>query len=146
MKIDQLKGGVALGDPEQAARIAALKEKMNGPGGFISRPIVDTEGNVIEGQHRLEALRQLGVTNVPVYVIQDLAAGIDAPALKEAMNASQPMRSDQRNQITAMLLEALADEGSVAAVEAGYEAPRGYAEAWKAGLQFLNARQTNETQ
>jgi len=119
---------------------------MTGPGGFISRPIVDTEGNVIEGQHRLEALRQLGVTNVPVYVIQDLAAGIDAPALKEAMNASQPMRSDQRNQITAMLLEALADEGSVAAVEAGYEAPRGYAEAWKAGLQFLNARQTNETQ
>lgn len=137
MPIDKLTGGVAMDNPKQAARVTELKTQMSGPEGYISRPIVDTQGNVIEGQHRLEALRQLGVKNVPVHVIEDLAAGLDTDALHAAIQKAQRMHGDQRTQFVRDLLETTKTEGSPAAVMSGYDAPPGYEAAWKAGLDFL---------
>ncbi len=136
--IESLNGGVALNDPVQAARVAALKTQMVGPNGYISRPIVDTEGNVIEGQHRLEALRQLGVKTVPVHVIQDLGANVNEAALQKAAKDAQPMmHGDQRTQLIGHVLGAVADEGSPSAVRDLYEPPNGYGPAWNAALDFL---------
>jgi ParB-like nuclease family protein len=146
VKIDSLNGGVALNDPAQAARISQLKEQMSGPNGFISRPIVDTEGNVIEGQHRLEALRQLGIKNVPVHVVQDLAANIDTAGLHSAIKEAQPMHGDQRTQLIQDLLESVQNEGSPAAVRQAYDPPAGYGKAWNAALGFLEKPKPVTTQ
>ncbi len=135
--IDSLSGGVALNNPAEAARVAALKAQMAGPNGYISRPIVDTDGNVIEGQHRLEALRQLGIKNVPVHVIQDLGADVDEAGLQAAVKSAQHMHGDQRNQLISHVLGAVADEGGPTAVRNLYDAPQGYGPAWNAALGFL---------
>ena len=136
--IDWLKGGVAANDAE-ASRVAKLKAALTGKGGYISRPIVDTDGNIIEGQHRYEALRQLGATQVPVHVIEDLAANIDVPAFLAAINHSQRMSSDHRTQVARHVLDAVADEGSAAAARAAYEPPKGFEAAWNAAFDFLEA-------
>ena len=136
--IDSLKGGVALNDPAQAARVNALKAQMTGADGYLSRPIVDTDGNVIEGQHRVEALRQLGVTNVPVHVIEDLAKDVDTAGLGNAIKSAQSMHGDQRTQLMQHVLESVRDEGSPAAVRSSYDPPRGYEPGWKAALDFLD--------
>ncbi len=138
MPIDKVSGGVAMDNPEAAARVAALKDRMSGEGGYISRLIVDQDGNVIEGQHRLEALRQMGAKDVPVHVVKDLAAGVDEAALNDAVRAAQPMHSDQRHQLVGDLFEAIHDVGSVAEVRQQYEAPRGYEKAWNAALDHLD--------
>ena len=135
--IDSLSGGVALDNPAQKARVASLRDQMAGPGGYISRPIVDTEGNVIEGQHRLEALRQLGVQAVPVRVLQDLSLGVDTAGMKAAIKAAQPMHSDQAGQLVSNALEALADEGGNHAELSNYLAPKGYEPGWQAAVDYL---------
>jgi len=113
---------------------------MSGPDGHISRLIVDTDGNVIEGQHRLEALRQLGVKNVPVHVIKDLASNVDTVGLENAIKSAQSMHGDQRHQIIQNLLEAVAEEGSARKVREDYEEPTGYTKAWNAALDFLEGK------
>jgi 8-oxo-dGTP pyrophosphatase MutT (NUDIX family) len=133
----RLKGGVRLSDPTQQARVETLVEKMRGPGGHIARPIVDTDGNVLEGQHRLEAMRQLGVTHAPVHLVRDLAKDISLAHLHEAITAAQPMHSDQRHQLTRSVLEALADEKTPARVRENYEAPKGFEKGWHGALDHL---------
>ncbi len=140
MPIGNLAGGVAMDNPAQAARVSALAKKMTGDGGFISRLIVDSKGNVVEGQHRLEALRKLGVTNVPVHKIKDLAADVDHIALEDAVRAAQRMHSDQSTQLIRELLLAVDDAGSAAAVREAFEPPVGYEKAWAAALAKLEGR------
>lgn len=135
--ITKLKGGVNLADPQQRKRIETLVQLMSSPDGYISRLIVDTDGNVLEGQHRLEALRQMNVSKVPVRVAEDMARNIDVDALNAAINCVQKMHVDQRKQIIEMVLEAFRDEGSVRLVRDDYEPPRGYERAWNAVLDAL---------
>lgn len=70
--ISELTGGVSNAADDQR-RVASLVDAMSGPEGYVERLIVDDAGNVIEGQHRLEALRKLGVTDVPVLEYKDLS-------------------------------------------------------------------------
>lgn len=138
--LSSLTGGVALDDPAQAARVARLADNIAGQDGYFARPIVDTDGNVIEGQHRLEALRQLGATDVPVHVVQDLGKGVDEAGLNGAIDAAQKMHPDQRHQLVRNLLEVKADEGSPAAVREAYDPPAGFERAWNAALDFLEGQ------
>ncbi len=59
--VDSLEGGVRLNDPKERARVDALKQSLQDPNGYFERVVVDGDGNVIEGQHRLEAARELGI-------------------------------------------------------------------------------------
>jgi hypothetical protein len=142
--IDSLNGGVDLNQPKETARVDALAKQISGPDGYISRPIVDTDGNVIEGQHRVEALRQLGATEVPVHVVQDLAKGVDVPAMEAAVKQGQPgMHSDQVQQLTQYALEAHAEMGSSAGVRQAYDPPEGHEPAWEAALSHLENQPQN---
>lgn len=111
---------------------------MSAPEGYISRLIVDDAGNVIEGQHRLEALRRLGVKDVPVTEYQDFERGL--PDIKSAIASAQPMRSDHVNQLAANLAEIYADEGGNVAALADYEVPKGFEAGWRAGIDALAAK------
>jgi len=111
VKIGDLSGGVRLSDPQEKKRVKDLADKISSPDGYISRIIVDQDNNVIEGQHRLEALRQLGVQDVPVYKIEDLEATMPVDKMKSAMSAVGPIHSDHVNQLVDNALEHISEGG-----------------------------------
>jgi hypothetical protein len=111
VKIGDLSGGVRLSDPQEKQRVKELADKISSPDGYISRIIVDQDNNVIEGQHRLEALRQLGVQDVPVYKIEDLEATMPVDKMKSAMSAVGPIHSDHVNQLIDHALEHISEGG-----------------------------------
>jgi hypothetical protein len=120
VKIDTLKG-VMSSAADDAERVKKLAGQMSADGGYIERLIVDQNGNVIEGQHRLNALRSLGVTDIPVSVIQDASPTYDL------LMKSGKLRSEHARQIVRDSAEMLKSEGGdVRAVLSGYDLPKGY--------------------
>jgi hypothetical protein len=119
--IDQLTGGVRMNDPTEARRVKELADKISSPEGYISRIIVDDSGNVLEGQHRLEALRLLGEKNVPVSVIEDLSNKYDISAMENAIQGK--FRSDQSNQLIRQAIDTLEEAGSVEKALSDYSMP-----------------------
>jgi hypothetical protein len=112
LPIEQLQGGVV----EQAGerkRVDELANQIAGDDGYFSRIIVDQNNNVIEGQHRLEALRKLGAKEVPVYKIEDMGETFPVVKMESAILKAQPMREQQATQIVQRALNAVAETGSV---------------------------------
>lgn len=124
LPIDQLTGGVRMTDPKEAKRVQDLAEKISSPDGYVSRIIVDDSGNVLEGQHRLEALRLLGQKNVPVAVIQDLGNKYDIPAMKKALEGK--FRSDEARQLLKHSIDTLEEAGSIDKALSDYAMPSRY--------------------
>lgn len=121
--IDNLKGGI-VNSPAEISRVDRLAEQINGPDGYISRPIVDDVGNIIEGQHRVAALQKLGIKEVPVTVIKDLARDYDLDAIKNAVKNVGPLHPDQVHDIVGQVLQLTHKEnGNPVAVWNGYEFP-----------------------
>ena len=111
VNIDSISGGVRLSDSNEVTRVAELAKKISGPNGYISRIIVDGDNNVIEGQHRLEALRSLGVTEVPVYKIEEASDKLPVSNMKEAVASVGNIRSEQVNQIVNYAVNAITENG-----------------------------------
>lgn len=110
--IEQLKGGVSEQSGERK-RVNELAKQISGDDGYFSRIIVDQNNNVIEGQHRLEALRQLGAKEVPVFKIEDMGDTYPAMKMEAAVKKAQPMREEQASQIVKQAMNAIAETGSV---------------------------------
>ena len=111
VKIDKLSGGVRLSDPNEQKRVKELARKIVSPDGYISRIIVDHNNNVIEGQHRLEALRLLGIEDVPVFKIEDLADTMPVSKMEEAVKQVGAIHPDQAGQLVRNAVEHIADDG-----------------------------------
>lgn len=111
LKIDEVSGGVRSTDPHERKRVKELADQMSSPDGYISRIIVDHNNNVIEGQHRLEALRQLGVEDVPVYKIEDLADTMPVSKMQEAMRGAGGIHPDHVNQLMRHALDDIFEDG-----------------------------------
>ena len=122
VNIKDLTGGVRMSDPKEVQRVKALADKIASPEGYISRIIVDHNNNVVEGQHRLEALRQLGVKDVPVYKIEDLADTMPVNRMKSAIKAVGNIHPDQVHQLTQRALEDISEGGIKGARELDYGA------------------------
>ena len=118
--INKLSGGVRMSDPKEVKRVKALADQMSGPEGYISRIIVDHNNNVIEGQHRLEALRQLGVKDVPVFKIEDLADTMPVSKMEEAMREAGGIHSDHVNQLMKHALDDISEGGIEGARQLDY--------------------------
>ena len=132
-----LTGGVTTGVDEQR-RVNDLVREIGSDDGYFERLIVDQDGNVVEGQHRLEALRKLGVENVPIVRIRDVLAGFPVQDVKQAINTSAGTHPDNVNQILEMLADAYAEEkGSVAKLRSNWTVPRGFETQWNAALSSL---------
>jgi len=118
--INKLSGGVRMSDPKEVKRVKALADQMSGPEGYISRIIVDHNNNVIEGQHRLEALRQIGVKDVPVFKIEDLADTMPVSKMEEAMREAGGIHSDHVNQLMKHALDDISEGGIEGARQLDY--------------------------
>lgn len=116
------------------ARVEKLAGEIASPEGFFERIIVDQDNNVIEGRHRADALRELGVENVPVTVIEDTSSGYEVGAMEEAAKGAG-LRGDQVTQIVGHALDAIAENGSPAAAFAETEMPAQYQSAYEAALR-----------
>jgi hypothetical protein len=132
--IDSLSGGASVSSRGQGA-VDKIAAQMSGPDGYIERLIVDQDGNVVEGAHRLDALRKLGVKDVPVTRISDPTAHIDVTAMEKAIRDVGSTPSDHVNRIVADVGEML-DEvgGDPAKVLEQYEFPAGFEDKYRAAL------------
>lgn len=111
LNINDVSGGVRLADPSERRRVTNLAAKIVDENGYISRIIVDQNNNVIEGQHRLEALREIGADNVPVYKIEELADTMPVLQMENAMNAVGKIHPDHVNQLMQYALDNIAEYG-----------------------------------
>lgn len=140
--ISELSGGVDLKQEKERRRVDKLKEEITSEGGYISRLIVSKDGEVIEGQHRLEALRELGFTEVPVVELlgpDDFIS--DVIGLRKAIEDAGLKSVTSQNELVDNITEILVDEkGDVSQLEF-YEAPKGYEKPWFAAVKFLTQQQ-----
>jgi hypothetical protein len=120
VSIDTLKGGVGR-ETGDLKRVSDLAAKINGPDGYIERLIVDQDGNVVEGQHRLDALRQLGVKDVPIKRVADNFAGLDMPKIRDAVKAAGPIHSDNVMRVIRNITENLREVGTPEKVREIYD-------------------------
>jgi hypothetical protein len=130
--IDSLTGGVRMDDKNEASRVDNLAEQIKN-NGWVSRIIVDDQGNVIEGQHRLEALRKLGVKNVPVFQIKELSRGKNTSAMKAAIIKSG-FNSDQANSIIKNTLEMAGESENGTVNLEDYNIPDNLKKAYEAAI------------
>ena len=136
--ISSLSGGVNLNHPDQRHRVDALKQKISRPTeGYISRILADDEGNVLEGQHRLEALRELGATHIPITTIHNKARHIDMPALHNAIRGQGGIMSDHVGQIARMAIDSAHESGTPTKAREEWEAPHGFEDRWHSALNEL---------
>ena len=138
--IDSLSGGPSLSARGQKA-VDDIVEQMSGPDGFIERLIVDQDNNVIEGAHRVEALRRLGIEQVPITRVVDPTANLDLPKMGEAIKAVGPIHSDHVNQITAQVGDMLAEVGGdPAKVLQEFDLPKGFERFFRAALDSVSPK------
>ena len=116
---------------DDAQKVDALAKQMASDGGYIERLIVDQFGNVIEGQHRLNALRKLGVKDVPVSVINDYSSTFE-------MLTKSGMRPEHARNVVQYSAEMLKDSGTAAKVLEEYELPKGYEDKFRAALKHMS--------
>jgi hypothetical protein len=110
--LSKLQGGVNLGDPSETARVTKLASQISGFGGYWERPIVDEDGNVIEGQHRISAARHLGYKKIPIMRVMDLGRFYGMQQMYEAAKAQLKisLHPDQIRQIVTNALDTLYQE------------------------------------
>jgi hypothetical protein len=120
VSIDKLSGGVRMTSASEKQRVNDLANKISSPEGYISRLIVDQNNNVIEGQHRLEALRQLGIKDVPVYKIEELADTMPVSKMESAVKSVGSIHSDHVGQLVSHALEHIAEGGIDSARKMNY--------------------------
>ena len=131
VNIDTLRGGMSAA-ANDAAKVNKIAQQMSSKDGYIERLIVDQNGHVIEGQHRLRALQSLGVQEVPVSVIQDYSDVVETLQ-------KQGMRPEHARQVTQQTHDLLKDAGSAAKVRSDYEFPVGYEAQFESALDLMDA-------
>jgi hypothetical protein len=144
MPIDEVYGGAVAGADSQR-RVQELADRISAPEGYFSRIIVDQDGNVVEGAHRLDALRLLGASEVPVTQIEDIFARIDTPRLNDAIRASGLRRSDDVNAVGADAVSLLGRYGTPEAVFSEMEFAPGFENYYRAALDEAHRQMTPST-
>lgn len=131
VSVDSLEGGVGP-SADDARRVKSLANQIEGPNGYFERIVVDQNGNVIEGQHRLDAAKLLGYKDIPVTELRDNATGFDTNAMMAATKG-MGLHPSQQNKVVEQALDTLHKTGSQeAALE--YEIP-GFDDAFQAAIK-----------
>lgn len=130
--IETLYHGTSQGD--DPTRITKLVSKISSPEGYFSRPIVDDEGSVVEGQHRLAALKLLGAKEVPIVRVKDLERGQPIKQMRAAILAQGKIHPDHVHQIIGQVLGMIDETGSAKSALSEYDFPKQYAPHFKAAL------------
>jgi hypothetical protein len=132
--INTLEGGVDLADQNESKRVKDLIAAIASPQGYFSRIIVAQDGTVLEGQHRLEAARMLGWSQVPIVRVADFGQVYNARAMEQAAFNSG-LRGDQVAYLIRQAMETIRKAGSPQKAMKDYDMPPQYAKAWQSVLQ-----------
>ena len=136
--INTLSGGASV-SARGNDNVRHIANQMRGPDGYIERIVVDQDGNVIEGAHRLDALRGLGISDVPITRIIDPTAKIDLVTMGDAIRAAGPIHSDHVNQIMSQVGDMLAEvSGDAGRVRAEFDFPQGFEKHFNAALDSMH--------
>ncbi len=135
--VSLLNGGTDLRQPSERKRVDALKANIMSDEGYIARLIIDAQNNVVEGQHRLDALRELGFDKAPVVRLFGVSDFVEENALQAVLAANEVHHSDHRNRLIEMLCKILYDEKGNVAELREYEAPRGFEKGWNAAVEEI---------
>ncbi len=114
-------------DASDRERIDRLKEEILSDDGYIAKLVIRPDGEVVEGQHRAWALKELNFDNAPVAIVYAPEDVIPDP--KALVAALPKMRSDHLNQLVSQLLQIVFAKENLD----DYDPPRGWEEAWNAG-------------
>lgn len=107
---DSLIGGRVVHDTK---RVNDLASKISDPeNGYFERMIVDDENNVIEGVHRLNALRTLGIKDAPILRVRDNLRGLPTDEMESAIKAVGKIHPDHVNQIINESARMIRESGS----------------------------------
>ena len=109
VKMSDLHGGVST-DPSETERVKKLASQI--PNNYFERIIVDSDNNVIEGQHRLQALQLLGIEDVPVFRIEDMAKTLPVEDMKQAMINVGKIHSDNVHYLIKNIIEMIKESGN----------------------------------
>lgn len=120
-------------------KVGPLAERIK-ESGWLEPLVVNRAGDVIEGQHRLRALGELGQTDVPVHRLRELASEEGSAAIRDAARGAG-VRREQAAQIADQVARIVDEEGSVTALDL-YDPPRGFEKAWSAAVEAAKARGT----
>jgi hypothetical protein len=143
---NELKPLINLGDPKERKRVDKLKEKILSEDGFISRVIVDGKNNVVEGQHRVQAMKELGYDLIPAVQLKSADDFIpDSASLDKVMRDAGLASSDKRNQARQLIAEIINDEKGDVEKLREYEAPTGIKEVWSAAIEEVIRQNASPT-
>lgn len=137
--IKDLDGGVDVRQPSERKRVDKLKEQISSDEGYISRIIIDGKGNVVEGQHRLEAMKELGYSEIPVTELKGVDDFVDTAKIDGILKDNGVPNSDHRYQMIQSISDIISKEGIDALKE--YDAPKGFEKGWDAAVQSLSKEQ-----
>jgi len=133
--INTLEGGVELSDPQEVSRIDKLIKDISSPSGYFERILVEANGSVLEGQHRLEAARKLGWPQVPILRVADFSQIYNVMAMEQsAMNIGK-LNHDRAFYLVREAIECIQKSGSPQKALADYEMSPDLQLAWEAVMQ-----------
>ena len=134
----QLHGGVNLNDVNERKRIDKLKDIILSPDGYISTIIIDGDNNVIEGQHRFQALIELKFDYAPVVRLKGIDDYIkNRIDIDNTLKENGVLKSDYRNQLITMIAKIISDENGDVKQLKDYTPPQGFETAWNAAINKL---------
>jgi len=139
LPIDRMTGGAGISVTDER-KVQELMRRMSSPEGYVERLIADDTGGVVEGQHRFDALRQLGARDVPVSRVIDLSRPYDSAAVEDVIRKAGIRHPDQVNQLAGRAFEAAHEYGSPLRALSETELPSPYQGAYAAALQYMGGR------
>ena len=138
ISIGELYGGVDLNDIGERKRVDKLKEMILSDDGYISRIIIDGDNNVVEGQHRFEALSELGFDYAPVVRLKGIDDYIkNRTEIINILEKNGVYNSDHRYYILNNIAEIIADEKGKVESLREYIPPKGYEKAWNLAIEKI---------
>jgi disulfide oxidoreductase YuzD len=124
-------------DPYQRTRIDNLKKQIE-QNKYISRIIVDSSNTIIEGQHRFQAIKELGFDSIPAVKLFGIDDYLKDREVIEDLLKKENIHSDHRYQLIQMISEIISDENGNIKELYNYEAPRGFERVWNIVIDFIN--------
>jgi hypothetical protein len=113
----------------QRIRIDNLKKEIE-KNGYISRIIVDSSNTIVEGQHRYQALKELGFDYVPVVKLFGIDDYIKDRYGIEDLIKRENIHPDHKYQLIQMIAEIISDEKGNVNELRDYQPPRGFEKVW----------------
>jgi hypothetical protein len=135
---NQLHGGIIKFDKNERKRVEELKNKILSDDGYISRIIIDGNNHVVEGQHRFQALLELGFDYIPVVRLKGIDDYIKNPnEIRDILRKNGVHNSDIINQLTYNIAKIISDEKGDIGELVEYIPPKGYENAWNAAIKKI---------